>query len=84
MNMICRQILLNGSRLGMYRTTSPYWLLLIKYIGFYEPFRIGLNTLFGKTASEQLPATSLVAGAASGAIGGQHIQSKQVDSLYSM
>ncbi|TCD68317.1 Mitochondrial oxaloacetate carrier protein [Steccherinum ochraceum] len=38
-------------------------------LGFYEPFRRSINTTFGISATEQLPATSLAAGAASGAVG---------------
>ena len=39
-------------------------------IGFYDPFRVGLNRAFGYSPTDQIPATSLAAGAASGAVGG--------------
>ncbi|KAJ3981587.1 oxaloacetate carrier [Lentinula detonsa] len=37
---------------------------------FYEPFRRGINGLVGWSAEEQIPITSVLAGASSGAIGG--------------
>ncbi|KAF8716100.1 hypothetical protein AX14_012430 [Amanita brunnescens Koide BX004] len=46
------QILLNGSRLGL-----------------YEPFRRGINKLAGRPAEQQIPLTSVMAGASSGAVG---------------
>lgn len=39
--------------------------------GLYEPFRRNLNTLFGHTAEDQIPYTSVLAGATSGAVGGK-------------
>lgn len=39
-------------------------------LGFYEPIRQASNDLFGLDPSVQMPVTSLLAGAASGAIGG--------------
>lgn len=38
-------------------------------LGFYEPFRHALNRAFGVNPSTHVPVTSLMAGAASGAIG---------------
>jgi hypothetical protein len=38
--------------------------------GFYEPFRKAINQLVGLSTNEQNPVTSVVAGAASGAVGG--------------
>ncbi|KAI0783290.1 oxaloacetate carrier [Abortiporus biennis] len=39
-------------------------------LGFYEPFRRKLNSVFGLNPTDQVPITSFVAGAASGAVGG--------------
>ncbi|PFH52255.1 hypothetical protein AMATHDRAFT_2261 [Amanita thiersii Skay4041] len=38
-------------------------------LGFYEPFRHSLNKLIGCSAEDQIPFTSVVAGASSGAVG---------------
>lgn len=38
--------------------------------GFYEPFRRNLNKFIGRPVDEQIPLTSIVAGASSGAVGG--------------
>ncbi|KAG5638383.1 hypothetical protein H0H81_000279 [Sphagnurus paluster] len=38
-------------------------------LGFYEPFRQNINKLFGISAEEQVPFTSVLAGATSGAVG---------------
>jgi len=38
--------------------------------GFYEPFRRGINKFIGRPAGEQIPFTSVLAGASSGAVGG--------------
>ncbi|KDQ63237.1 hypothetical protein JAAARDRAFT_29258 [Jaapia argillacea MUCL 33604] len=38
-------------------------------LGFYEPFRRTLNSFIGRSPTDQLPATSIIAGAASGAVG---------------
>lgn len=40
-------------------------------LGFYEPIRTSLNSLFGISLTEQVAFTSITAGAASGAIGGK-------------
>ncbi|KAJ3730121.1 mitochondrial carrier domain-containing protein [Lentinula guzmanii] len=39
-------------------------------LGFYEPFRRGINGLVGRSAEEQIPITSVLAGASSSAVGG--------------
>ncbi|KAL0581060.1 Mitochondrial oxaloacetate carrier protein [Marasmius crinis-equi] len=38
-------------------------------LGFYEPFRRNINSLIGRPESEQIPLTSVLAGATSGAVG---------------
>jgi len=38
-------------------------------LGFYEPFRRSINRLVGFSSTDQVPVTSIAAGAASGAIG---------------
>lgn len=38
--------------------------------GFYEPFRRSFNRLVGNSAGQQVAATSVLAGAASGVVGG--------------
>ncbi|KAH9486275.1 Mitochondrial oxaloacetate transport protein [Psilocybe cubensis] len=38
-------------------------------LGFYEPFRRSLNRFIGRPADEQIPITSVIAGATSGAVG---------------
>ena len=38
--------------------------------GFYEPFRHTLNSFVGLSPKDQMPVTSVIAGAGSGAIGG--------------
>lgn len=48
-----------------------YCASLNNYIGFYEPFRHALNRAVGLQPLDQMPVTSIMAGAASGAIGGQ-------------
>ena len=65
------QILLNGSRLGVYAalmTTARTDL----NTGFYEPIRHSINHLAGYSAEIQIPFTSVLAGALSGAIGGKY------------
>ena len=44
--------------------------LILLISGFYEPIRRATNRLVGLDAMEQLPVTSVFAGAASGVIGG--------------
>ncbi|KAG7099662.1 hypothetical protein E1B28_001488 [Marasmius oreades] len=38
-------------------------------LGFYEPFRRNINLIFGRPVEEQIPFTSVLAGATSGAVG---------------
>ena len=38
---------------------------------FYEPFRLFVNNTVGYSSTDQIPWTSLVAGASSGAFGGR-------------
>ena len=47
-------------------------LLLVEFLdpAFYEPFRRFLNTNVGYSSTDQVPWTSLIAGASSGAVGG--------------
>jgi hypothetical protein len=39
--------------------------------GFYEPFRLSLNRFVGFAPTDQVPVTSIIAGAISGAVGGK-------------
>ena len=41
--------------------------------GFYEPFRRSLNRFIGRSVEEQITFTSVIAGATSGAVGGEHM-----------
>ncbi|EIM92891.1 oxaloacetate carrier [Stereum hirsutum FP-91666 SS1] len=58
---------------GIQRGLPPayaYQLLLNgSRLGFYEPFRQNINRAFGLSPKDQLPVTSVIAGAASGAVG---------------
>ncbi|KAJ7751185.1 mitochondrial carrier domain-containing protein [Mycena maculata] len=58
---------------GMQRGLGPayaYQMLLNgARLGFYEPFRRGINKFVGRRPDEQLPATAIIAGATSGAVG---------------
>jgi hypothetical protein len=47
--------------------------------GFYEPIRKATNQLVGAKATDQIPITSVFAGAASGVVGGSPF-----DTLYHM
>lgn len=50
--------------------SSPY--LLRNFLpAFYEPFRLFVNKTVGYSSTDQVPWTSLVAGASSGAVGGR-------------
>ena len=42
------------------------------FAGFYEPTRQRLNELINRPASDQVMLASVIAGAASGALGGEH------------
>ncbi|GLB35840.1 putative mitochondrial carrier (TC 2.A.29) family protein [Lyophyllum shimeji] len=63
----------NEGMRGIQRGLGPayaYQILLNgSRLGFYEPFRRGINTLFGISPDEQVPYTSVIAGATSGAVG---------------
>ncbi|EIN13901.1 oxaloacetate carrier [Punctularia strigosozonata HHB-11173 SS5] len=58
---------------GLQRGLAPayaYQILLNgSRLGFYEPIRHSINRLLGWSPTEQVPITSLLAGAASGAVG---------------
>ncbi|KAJ8474804.1 hypothetical protein ONZ45_g230 [Pleurotus djamor] len=58
---------------GMQRGLGPAYvyqfLLNGSRLGFYEPFRRNINKFIGRTATDQIPITSLIAGASSGAVG---------------
>ncbi|KAJ7103241.1 mitochondrial carrier domain-containing protein [Mycena belliarum] len=54
---------------GMQRGLGPAILLNGSRLGFYEPFRRNINKLVGRRPDEQLPATAIIAGATSGAVG---------------
>ncbi|KAJ3781477.1 mitochondrial carrier domain-containing protein [Lentinula aff. detonsa] len=59
---------------GLQRGLGPAYMYQIllngSRLGFYEPFRRGINGLVGRSAEEQIPITSVLAGASSGAVGG--------------
>ena len=38
--------------------------------GFYEPLRLAINRSIGRSSTDQIPWTSIAAGAISGAVGG--------------
>ncbi|KAF9015696.1 mitochondrial carrier domain-containing protein [Cyathus striatus] len=58
---------------GLQRGLGPayaYQILLNgSRLGFYEPFRHNLNKFIGRSADQQIPLTSVIAGASSGAVG---------------
>ncbi|KAF9074894.1 mitochondrial carrier domain-containing protein [Rhodocollybia butyracea] len=58
---------------GLQRGLGPAYIYQIllngSRLGFYEPFRRGINGLVGRSAEEQIPITSVLAGASSGAVG---------------
>ncbi|KAH7910458.1 mitochondrial carrier domain-containing protein [Hygrophoropsis aurantiaca] len=58
---------------GLQRGLGPAYIYQIfmngSRLGFYEPFRRTLNRLIDKSPTDQLPLTSLAAGAVSGAVG---------------
>ncbi|KAF8910119.1 mitochondrial carrier domain-containing protein [Gymnopilus junonius] len=58
---------------GIQRGLAPayaYQILLNgSRLGFYEPFRRGINKFIGRSADEQITYTSVMAGASSGAVG---------------
>ncbi|KAJ3874715.1 mitochondrial carrier domain-containing protein [Lentinula edodes] len=58
---------------GLQRGLGPAYMYQIllngSRLGFYEPFRRGINELVGRSFEEQIPITSVLAGASSGAVG---------------
>ncbi|KAH7881012.1 oxaloacetate carrier [Lentinula edodes] len=58
---------------GLQRGLGPAYMYQIllngSRLGFYEPFRRGINELVGRSSEEQIPITSVLAGASSGAVG---------------
>jgi hypothetical protein len=54
--------------------------------GFYEPFRRNLNKVIRRPVNEQIPLTSIIAGASSGAVGGMTINyfSLSLNSIHSV
>lgn len=58
---------------GLQRGLSPAYVYQIllngSRLGFYEPFRRSFNKLLGRPTTEQIAATSVAAGAASGIVG---------------
>ncbi|ESK92718.1 oxaloacetate carrier [Moniliophthora roreri MCA 2997] len=58
---------------GIQRGLGPAYVYQIllngSRLGFYEPFRHNINKLIGQPAEEQIPFTSVLAGATSGAVG---------------
>ena len=63
-------MLLNGSRLGQCLHNDKRTFDITGSAGFYEPFRRNLNKFIGRPVDEQIPFTSVIAGASSGAVGG--------------
>ncbi|KAJ3812379.1 mitochondrial carrier [Lentinula lateritia] len=58
---------------GLQRGLGPAYMYQIllngSRLGFYEPFRRGINELVSRSPEEQIPITSVLAGASSGAVG---------------
>ncbi|KIY50407.1 mitochondrial carrier [Fistulina hepatica ATCC 64428] len=54
---------------GLQRGLPPAILLNGSRMGFYEPFRHATNSAIGRAPSDQIPITSVFAGASSGAVG---------------
>ncbi|KAJ3731997.1 mitochondrial carrier domain-containing protein [Lentinula guzmanii] len=58
---------------GLQRGLGPAYMYQIllngSRLGFYEPFRREINELVGQSPEEQIPFTSVLAGASSGAVG---------------
>jgi len=59
---------------GIQRGLPPAYMYQIllngSRLGFYEPFRRSLNQMIGLSPTDQMPLTSIAAGAGSGAVGG--------------
>ncbi|KAF5323380.1 hypothetical protein D9611_005597 [Ephemerocybe angulata] len=70
---VFKKTLKNEGVRGLQRGLGPayaYQILLNgSRLGFYEPFRHGINKMFGWSATDQIPLTSVLAGATSGAVG---------------
>ncbi|KAJ2914783.1 hypothetical protein MD484_g5649, partial [Candolleomyces efflorescens] len=70
---VFKKTLKNEGIRGLQRGLAPayaYQILLNgSRLGFYEPFRQSFNSLFGQASSAQIPFTSVLAGATSGAVG---------------
>ncbi|KIM47528.1 hypothetical protein M413DRAFT_439195 [Hebeloma cylindrosporum] len=60
---------LRGIQRGLPPAYAYQILLNGSRLGFYEPFRRGINKFIGRPADEQIPFTSVLAGASSGAVG---------------
>lgn len=60
---------LRGLQRGLPPAYAYQILLNGSRLGFYEPFRHALNRAIGLSPSDQFPITSVIAGAASGAVG---------------
>ncbi|KZT30777.1 mitochondrial carrier [Neolentinus lepideus HHB14362 ss-1] len=60
---------IRGSQRGLGPAYAYQILLNGSRLGFYEPFRHTINRVIGRSPTEQIPITSVVAGAASGAVG---------------
>nr|VWO98483.1 Putative GAL4-like transcriptional activator [Ganoderma boninense] len=54
---------------GVQRGLGPAILMNGSRLGFYEPIRRNINSLVGAKATDQIPITSIMSGAASGIIG---------------
>jgi len=60
---------IRGMQRGLYPAYAYQILLNGSRLGFYEPFRRNLNKFIGRPIDEQIPLTSVIAGASSGAVG---------------
>ncbi|KAF8808112.1 mitochondrial carrier [Phlegmacium glaucopus] len=60
---------IRGMQRGLYPAYAYQILLNGSRLGFYEPFRRNLNKFIGHPIDEQIPLTSVIAGASSGAVG---------------
>ncbi|KAH6917043.1 oxaloacetate carrier [Coprinopsis sp. MPI-PUGE-AT-0042] len=70
---VLKKTLRNEGVRGLQRGLGPAYVYQIllngSRLGFYEPIRGATNNLFGWSPKDQVPLTSVLAGAASGAIG---------------
>ncbi|KAG8906424.1 Mitochondrial oxaloacetate carrier protein [Tulasnella sp. 403] len=60
---------IGGIQRGLFPAYIYQMLLNGSRLGFYEPFRRGINRLFGQSPDEQIAATSIASGASSGMVG---------------